>query len=97
MPLRAVHARTSSSPFCATPCCSKLQKWYLLEYVGDESEIDLACHGHPEFSEFAWMPLERLPEGVVEFKQEVYQQVARHFAPEIARRVAASASHVPRG
>ncbi|KAI3437744.1 hypothetical protein D9Q98_000192 [Chlorella vulgaris] len=73
------------------------QKWYLLEYVGDESEIDLACHGHPEFSEFAWMPLELLPAGVVEFKQEVYQQVARHFAPEIARRVAASASHVPRG
>lgn len=64
-----------------------LQKWYLLEYRGDESEIDLSCHGHPEFSQYSWAALESLPDGVVDFKQGVYRQVARHFAPEIARRV----------
>lgn len=63
------------------------QKWYLLEYRGDESEIDLSCHGHPEFSQYSWAALESLPDGVVDIKQGVYRQVARHFAPEIARRV----------
>jgi 8-oxo-dGTP pyrophosphatase MutT (NUDIX family) len=67
--------------------CRVLQKWYLLEYLGDELEIDLSCHGHPEFSEYSWLPLESLPAGVVDFKRGVYQEVARHFAPEIARRV----------
>jgi putative (di)nucleoside polyphosphate hydrolase len=65
-----------------------LQKWFLFEYTGDESEIDLSCHGHPEFSEYSWQRLEGLPEGVVDFKRGVYCQVAAYFGPEIARRVA---------
>ena len=90
------------------PSLSAQQKWFLLEFLGDDSEIDISCqssgggqgaphghhqqqhhHHHPEFSEFSWQPLEALPGGVVDFKQGVYRQVARHFAPEIARRVAA--------
>ena len=64
------------------------QKWYLIEFLGDDGEIDLSHHGHPEFSEYAWLPLGELPQGVVDFKRGVYTQVACHFAPEIARRVA---------
>jgi hypothetical protein len=82
------------------PCLSACQqKWFLLEFLGDDSEIDISCQSpghhagghHPEFSAFSWQPLESLPGGVVDFKQGVYRQVARHFAPEIARRVSAFA------
>ena len=41
-------------PSCARRC--------LLYYYGDESEIDLDAHGEREFSEWAWMPLEQLPD-----------------------------------
>lgn len=67
------------------------QKWFLLEFSGSDSEIDIAGCSHPEFSEYGWRPLESLPHGVVHFKHGVYQQVAAHFAPEIARRCGAHA------
>lgn len=59
------------------------QKWFLLEFHGSENEIDLTCHGTPEFSEWTWMPLEEMPGMVVDFKKGVYQEVVRHFAPRI--------------
>lgn len=38
---------------------------HLPQYLGqDDSEIDLTCHGEPEFSEFTWMHLDHLPERV---------------------------------
>lgn len=33
-------------------------------FYGSESEIDLDRHGEREFSEYAWLPLEALPEKV---------------------------------
>jgi putative (di)nucleoside polyphosphate hydrolase len=60
------------------------QKWFLLEFHGADGEVDLmGCHGSPEFSEWQWMPLNDLPHRVVEFKQAVYHEVARHFGPRI--------------
>lgn len=81
------------------PSHLRAQKWFLLHFHGDDSEINLeACigypnghghHTHAEFTEWAWRPLESLPGGVVPFKKCVYAQVARHFGPEIQRRLAA--------
>lgn len=58
------------------------QKWYALRFTGDESEIDIEhpAGGHkPEFSEWRWEKLERLPELVVPFKRKVYEQVIEEF------------------
>ena len=63
------------------------QKWLLLEFEGDDDEIDLTCHGSPEFSEWRWMPLHELPEKVVDFKRDVYRRVLYHFEPRIERLV----------
>ena len=68
------------------------QKWYLVEFQGSDAEIDLSCHGEPEFSEYSWMPLEQLPASVVGFKQAVYHHVAHHFGPVIRQRFE---QHVP--
>jgi len=59
------------------------QKWLLLEFMGSDSDIDLSCHGHPEFSEWRWMKLDDLPESVVHFKRDVYRRVLDHFGPRI--------------
>jgi len=59
------------------------QKWLLLEFLGNDSEIDLSCNGSPEFSEWRWMALEDLPKSVVDFKRDVYEAVAYHFCPRI--------------
>ena len=36
----------------------------LMYFYGSEAEIDLDRHGEREFSEYAWLPLEELPEKV---------------------------------
>lgn len=61
------------------------QKWLLMHFHGSDDEIDISCHGHPEFSEWRWMRLEELPHSVVEFKKGVYQAVAEHFTPLVQR------------
>ena len=35
----------------------------------------------PEFSEWRWEALDRIPELVVPFKRAIYEQVAREFRP----------------
>ena len=61
------------------------QKWFLLRFVGEESEIDIdrpAGGAHPpEFDAWRWQPLEALPALVVPFKREVYEGVVSAFAP----------------
>lgn len=61
------------------------QKWHLLHFHGSDEEIDITCHGSPEFSEWRWMRLEELPHSVVDFKRGVYQAVAGHFGPHVQR------------
>jgi putative (di)nucleoside polyphosphate hydrolase len=58
------------------------QKWYALRLTGKESEIDVKnpAGGHePEFVEWRWEKIERLPELVVPFKRKVYEQVVDEF------------------
>lgn len=60
------------------------QKWFALAFTGSESEIDVLAPGggahKPEFIEWRWESLGRLPDLIVPFKRGVYQQVARAFS-----------------
>ena len=59
------------------------QKWFALRFEGEESEIDIArpAGGHdPEFVEWRWEKMERLPVLIVPFKRKVYEQVIAEFA-----------------
>jgi putative (di)nucleoside polyphosphate hydrolase len=60
------------------------QKWFALRFEGDEGEIDVLQPGGgkhlAEFSTWRWESLPRLPELVVPFKRQVYEQVAQAFA-----------------
>ena len=59
------------------------QKWYALRFTGDEREIDIAhpAGGHePEFVEWRWERMKKLPELIVPFKRPVYERVVKEFA-----------------
>jgi putative (di)nucleoside polyphosphate hydrolase len=65
------------------------QKWFALRFTGRESEIDVtqvhANDAEPEFGEWRWERLARVPELVVPFRRAVYGHVAETFA-RFARR-----------
>ncbi|MHB2169511.1 RNA pyrophosphohydrolase [Alsobacter sp. R-9] len=59
------------------------QKWFALRFEGDESEIDIhaPAGGHkPEFAEWRWERMDRLPELIIPFKRPVYERVVAAFA-----------------
>lgn len=58
------------------------QKWFLFEFTGDESEINLD-KPDPEFNQWKWMPVERIVDVIVPFKRDVYRQVVDEFMPFI--------------
>ena len=62
------------------------QKWLAFRFTGEDSEIDVDAPGggrhKPEFGEWRWERLERVPDLIVPFKRDVYEKVARSvFAP----------------
>lgn len=58
------------------------QKWFAFRFEGDESEIAInpPPGGHePEFDQWAWKKMTTLPELIVPFKRQVYDQVVAAF------------------
>jgi putative (di)nucleoside polyphosphate hydrolase len=60
------------------------QKWFALRFDGKDPEIDVRHPGggkfKPEFTEWRWEKLARLPALIVPFKRAVYDEVAKAFA-----------------
>lgn len=61
------------------------QKWFAFRFTGEEREIDISVEraadgGDPEFGEWRWEALGRVPALVVPFRRRVYRQVAKAFA-----------------
>ncbi len=55
------------------------QRWYLIEFVGDDSAINIATED-PEFSEWKWVSLAEIVSHIVSFKRELYEDVINDFA-----------------
>lgn len=57
------------------------QKWFLVKFTGNESEINLLGDGseNPEFSEWKWVPVEDVVKHAVEFKKQVYERAFKHL------------------
>lgn len=60
------------------------QKWFAVLFEGDEKEIDVLnpCGGeHPaEFDDWRWEDLSALPDLIVPFKRQAYEQIVAAFA-----------------
>ena len=58
------------------------QRWFAFRYEGDESEIAInpPPGGHEaEFDAWAWKKMDKLPDLIVPFKREVYEEVVAAF------------------
>ena len=58
------------------------QKWFAFRFHGDSSEIQInpPPGGHTaEFDEWAWRPMQDLPDLIVPFKRKVYEDVVTAF------------------
>ena len=47
------------------------QKWFIIRFLGLDDEINLETE-HPEFIEWKWIPVDSLPEVIVDFKRNLY-------------------------
>lgn len=56
------------------------QKWFLIEYTGSDSDINLRTQ-NPEFTEWRWAHLKELPEIIIPFKKRLYDSVIKEFNP----------------
>ena len=58
----------------------QMQKWFLYRFEGSDNQIDIDAE-HPEFSEWRWLPVDKVLEHVVLFKKSTYAQVVNEFRP----------------
>jgi putative (di)nucleoside polyphosphate hydrolase len=54
------------------------QKWFIARFLGDDSEINIETE-EPEFSRWGWIEYRKLPDVIVEFKRDLYEQILEEF------------------
>lgn len=60
------------------------QYWFLFYFTGSETEIDFRTHPEEiEFKDYQWIEIEKVPDLVVDFKKDVYRQIATYMKPQI--------------
>lgn len=59
------------------------QRWFAMRFMGNDQEIRInpPPDGHqPEFDAWAWKPMAELPDLIVPFKRQAYEQVVAAFS-----------------
>ena len=59
------------------------QKWFAYRFDGDETEISInppPAGNQAEFDDWRWEDMHKLPELIVDFKQDLYHQVIARFS-----------------
>jgi len=68
------------------------QKWFAFRFTGEDREIDIARPGdgrhHPEFVAWRWEEISRLPDLIVPFKRNAYEQIVAELGPQAGAAVA---------
>lgn len=60
------------------------QSWVLFYFTGNDKEIDFYAHPEEiEFKAYEWVDIYEAPQRIVEFKKEVYKEVAKYFSSYI--------------
>lgn len=55
------------------------QKWFLMRFTGEDTDIHLSKHHPPEFTTWKWVQPRSLPMLAVDFKKQVYGQLLTIF------------------
>ena len=65
-----------------TPCCiGQKQRWFLLRFTGQESDVCLDSSEKPEFDQWRWIDRVEPPRSVISFKREVYAEALKELLP----------------
>lgn len=62
-------------------CIGQKQKWFLLEFNGDDERVDVAGGDTPEFDTWRWVSYWYAINNVVAFKREVYRRALKELSP----------------
>lgn len=62
-------------------CIGQKQKWFLLQLMSNESDINMQRSSTPEFDGWRWVSYWYPVRQVVSFKRDVYRRVMKEFAP----------------
>ncbi len=54
------------------------QKWFVVKFFGLDNEINLNTK-KPEFIEWKWLDISKLPDVIVDFKKNVYKKLAKEL------------------
>lgn len=66
------------------PCCiGQKQRWYLLRFTGNESDVCLDKSDKPEFDQWRWVDQREPPRSVISFKRSVYAEALKELLPLI--------------
>lgn len=57
------------------------QLWFLLRFIGEETDVRLDHAHQPEFDDWRWVDYWDPVEAIVEFKREVYQRALSELEP----------------
>ena len=55
------------------------QKWFVMKFIGEISEINVNTK-NPEFLEWKWIELSRLPNIAVHFKKDIYKKIKKELS-----------------
>jgi len=56
------------------------QKWFAMRFLGTDADINIET-SHPEFAAWRWVEHHQLPDLIVPFKRDLYQEIVAEFAP----------------
>ncbi len=54
------------------------QRWYIAEFIGDDSLVNIATE-NPEFSDWKWISPNEILHAIVGFKRELYENILKDF------------------
>ena len=60
-------------------CIGQKQRWFLLQLVGDEKNINMQTTKSPEFDGWRWVSFWYPVRQVVSFKKDVYRKAMKEF------------------
>ncbi|PJG83042.1 RNA pyrophosphohydrolase [Caviibacterium pharyngocola] len=61
-------------------CIGQKQRWFLLQLISDEKNINMQCSKSPEFDGWRWVSFWYPVRQVVSFKKDVYRKAMKEFA-----------------
>lgn len=64
-------------------CIGQKQRWFLLQFIGDEKQINMQTTSTPEFDGWRWVSFWYPVRQVVSFKKDVYRRAMKEFAHQL--------------